>query len=242
VTTESAGAVPKPSGAVSGPSTSPARQRLFSITHYLAALILLFVVAAFTDRHQGSQLIEAIILTLVLLSACVAIGARRRILYSAIALVIPALVLRWLNHFRPDLFPASAYFGATLVFVVFISARLFLFVLRARRVTSEVLSAAIATYLTLALAWAFAYILVAKLDPEAFGFTAGPASVRAMEGFSSLYFSLVTLSTVGYGDIVPLSNGTRLLATAEAVAGTFFVTMLVARLVSGYAAGQKDDA
>jgi hypothetical protein len=55
-----------------------------------------------------------------------------------------------------------------------------------------------------------------------------------MNGFTGLYFSFITLSTVGYGDIVPVSEVARMLAIVEAMFGMFYMTLLIARLVSLY--------
>ena len=55
-----------------------------------------------------------------------------------------------------------------------------------------------------------------------------------MNGFTGLYFSFITLSTVGYGDIIPVSQMARMLAIVEAMFGTFYVALLIARLVSLY--------
>jgi voltage-gated potassium channel len=55
-----------------------------------------------------------------------------------------------------------------------------------------------------------------------------------MDGFTGLYFSFTTLSTVGYGDILPVSSVARMLAMVEAMFGMFYVTLLIARLVSLY--------
>ena len=55
-----------------------------------------------------------------------------------------------------------------------------------------------------------------------------------MNNFNALYFSFTTLSTVGYGDIIPVSGVARMLAMVEAVFGMFYVTLLIARLVSLY--------
>jgi Ion channel len=59
-----------------------------------------------------------------------------------------------------------------------------------------------------------------------------------MQGFQALYFSFITLSTIGYGDIVPVSKLARMLAIVEAVTGMFYVTLLIARLVSLYSSNQ----
>ena len=57
-----------------------------------------------------------------------------------------------------------------------------------------------------------------------------------MNGFNGFYFSFITLSTVGYGDITPVSKVARMLAAMEAMTGLFYVAILIARLVSLYSA------
>jgi hypothetical protein len=59
-----------------------------------------------------------------------------------------------------------------------------------------------------------------------------------LHGFDALYFSLITLTTVGYGYIAPVSGPARMLAMMEAVTGTMYMAVLVARLVSGYSFNQ----
>ena len=119
-----------------------------------------------------------------------------------------------------------------MLFLAFVVANLLLFILRAVRIDSEVLCAGIAGYLMLGLLWAGAYALTADLVPGAFLFGSGPASGEGMKGFTSLYFSFITLSTVGYGDIAPVSSVARMLAMLEAITGTLYMAVLIARLVS----------
>ena len=122
----------------------------------------------------------------------------------------------------------------SLVFILFVEFHLLRFVLRAPRVNSEVLLAGIAAYLMLGLCWTFAYLLAARMVPGSFAFTAGPSTGQSMVGFNSLYFSFITLSTVGYGDIVPVSPAARMLAMTEAMTGTIYVAVLISRLVALY--------
>lgn len=81
-------------------------------------------------------------------------------------------------------------------------------------------------------AWGSIYVLVARMSPGAFSGVA--ASSQPLHGFDALYFSLITLTTAGYGDIAPVSGPARMLAMLEAVTGTMYMAALVARLVSGY--------
>ena len=77
-------------------------------------------------------------------------------------------------------------------------------------------------------------MLVARLVPNAFAFSVGPASRQSMDGFTAFYFSFATLTTIGYGDISPIANVARMLAVMEAVTGVFYITVLISRLVALY--------
>jgi hypothetical protein len=104
-----------------------------------------------------------------------------------------------------------------------------------------VLCASISAYLMLGLMWTMAYWLVDQLTPGgAFSFNtnAGP---RSINGFNGFYFSFITLSTVGFGDITPVSKMARWLAAMEAMTGLLYVAVLIARLVSLYSMPKSDD-
>jgi hypothetical protein len=223
--------------AASSPARRP-RLRLgalrFSVGQFLAALVLLLVTEPFVEQIPDGRAIESVLMTLVMLSAVLAIGAGRRTLVWAVVLVIPAVAGRWAHHVRPDQFPLQLTVGAGMIFIVFVVVNLLRFILRASRVTTEVLYAGIATYLMLGLLWALAYLVVNRLVPDSFVFTVGPISKQSMVGFNGLYFSFVTLSTVGYGDIVPVSPAARMLAMTEAMTGTIYVAVLISRLVALY--------
>lgn len=91
----------------------------------------------------------------------------------------------------------------------------------------------------LGLFWMFAYMLMAQLVPGAFAFSAGPASAQIMDGSTALYFSFVTLCTVGYGDIIPVSPVTRMLAFLEAITGLFYMAVIISRLVAIYSSENR---
>jgi voltage-gated potassium channel Kch len=101
-------------------------------------------------------------------------------------------------------------------------------VFRQGPVTFHRIQGAIAAYLLLGLAWANAYELIELARPGALRFPdgGGPTPIRL------IYFSFVTLTTVGYGDITPLHPTARSLAISEALVGQLFPAILIARLVS----------
>jgi hypothetical protein len=215
----------------------------FSGVQFLSALLLLLITGPLIEDLDYGILIESVLITLVLFSALLAIGGRRSTLILGSVLVIPALAGKWVNYFRPDLAPPEIFLAAGILFTGYVVVHLFGFILRAPRVDREVLCTAIANYLMLGLLWGFAYSLIGGLNPDAFVVTYGTTAGHLMKGVNALYFSFATLCTIGYGDIVPVSNVARMLAILEAVVGMFYMTMLIARLVALYSSEtQPDDA
>jgi hypothetical protein len=217
------------------------REELFrhSFAWFLASLALLLVASPLVEHWQHGELIESVLLSVVMLFAVPAIGSRRSRLIWANVLLVPALLGKWVNFWRPDLAPPEVFLGFGMLFIVYVVLNILGYILRAPRVSSEILCAAIANYLMLGLLWSFAYTVIAAAIPDAFAFGTGPESSHVMKGFNSIYFSFATLSTIGYGDISPVAGGARMLAVTEAVVGMFYVTMLIARLVSLYSAGDS---
>lgn len=207
------------------------------------ALVLLLVAAPIIDKMPYGDSIEHALMTLVLVLGVFAVGRSRQTLAWAVVLVLPAVASRWMHHFWPELAPTEISLVAGLVFLVFLIGQFLCFILRAPRVNAEVLYAGISVYLLLGLSWMFAYQLVARLGNPlhpAFAFNAGPAG-QSMDGFTAYYFSFVTLTTVGYGDITPISNGARALAALEAMTGTLYVAVLISRLVALYSTAPRED-
>jgi len=214
----------------------------FSAVELLVALALLFLFFPFVEEVRGGDVIISILLSLVLLSAVLAVADRKGVFFIALVLAIPAIAGRWINHFRPDLVPPPVFLIAGLALIAFVVANLLLFVLRAPSVNTEVLCASISAYLMLGLLWTVAYWLVAQVTPNAFAFNAATGTKETMVGFNAFYFSFITLSTVGYGDITPVSRIARWLAATEAMTGLLYVTVLIARLVSLYSSPKSNDS
>jgi hypothetical protein len=130
--------------------------------------------------------------------------------------------------------------GAALLDSMFFGVIAFLIigeVLRADTVTTDKLFGAVCAYLLIGATWAGAYAFVDVLEPGSFGFPGtGVSETLNAEQFTSgnfyTYFSYVTLTTLGYGDIRPIGHAARTLAWLEAAFGQIFLTVLVARLVS----------
>ena len=118
----------------------------------------------------------------------------------------------------------AAFFALTVV-------GFFSYLRNARTILTAHLYTAISIYLLLGMQWFAVYSAIEVFRPGSFLFNKGPVADRQSE---LLYFSLVTLTTVGYGDIVPLDGEVRMLAALEGVTGVLYVAITVALLVSAY--------
>src|SRR6266516_914884 len=177
------------------PVLRPLRFRRFSTVQLLIALALLFICAPFVEEIKGGDLIISLLLSLVLLSAVLAVADRKHVLVIALVLATPAVGGRLINHFRPDLVPPAVFLTAALVLTAFVVAHLLRFILRAPSVNVEVLCASISAYLMLGLMWTMAYWLVAQVTSTAFAFNTN-AGRQSMNGFNTFYFSFIILSMV----------------------------------------------
>jgi hypothetical protein len=107
-------------------------------------------------------------------------------------------------------------------------------------ISANRLIGALCIYLMLGIVWAIAYTVLDLLAPDSFlGIAALPDSSWD-SGW--LYFSFVTMTTLGYGDISPASSTARFLSYAQAVVGQFYIAILVAGLVSAYISKRRSDS
>jgi hypothetical protein len=210
----------------------------YSAVELLVTLGLLFAAAPLVEDLPQGDLIEAILLTLVMVFAVVAVGGRRKVLVTAIVLLLIALAGRWTSHLRPDLLHPAVYLATAVLFFAFVIAQLVAFVVRAPRVDANVLCAGVSGFLMLGLLWMPAYLTVARLNPAAFSLPSTPGTPATLDGFSAFYYSFMTLCTVGYGDITPVSRPARMLAVVEAITGLFYMAVLISRLVSLYSSAR----
>ena len=143
----------------------------FSGFQLLVSLGVLLVALPFLDQTPRGALFEGFLMTLVLLAAVFAVGGRRKTFITALALVIPVVITKWLDHLWPGIVPIELVATMAMVFLAYIALQLLRFVLTTPRVDGEVLCSAAATYLVLGMVWAYGYALVAHAAPEAFAFT-----------------------------------------------------------------------
>jgi ion channel len=167
----------------------------------------------------------------ILLSALFSVTRGRGLRGLALALGLPAIgatVLGMLSDAPGVMLADDVLVGSFLLFVTIAVLRA---VLAASKVTSEVVNGALCVYLLFGFVFASAYVLVETTHPGSFAMSARPHDAPGLRR-ALLYFSYVTQTTMGYGDITPATPVARSLASVQAIAGQLYLAVLVARLVA----------
>ena len=112
------------------------------------------------------------------------------------------------------------------------------YAMQARRIDSKHLYAALSAYLIAGLFFGAVHHLIEELVPGSYSID-GALLTGVFNIEDSIYFSFVTLATLGYGDILPKSEAARGIATAEALSGQLYLAVMIARIVSLYAPGGR---
>ncbi len=156
---------------------------------------------------------------------------RRRRSIIAWMLAVPAIVERFAIAVAPS---HSLYLTGSILWLLlfaYITWNELRAVLKQKEITREVISLSISVYLLFGLTFGLFYIVLRDLQPNAFSFSGtGPPSDQQVIPVL-IYFSLTTLSTIGFGDITPITLLARYSAVAEGITGQFYLAILVARLV-----------
>ena len=176
--------------------------------------------------------------TLLMLFAIVVTSPNRFIIILAIAIILPNSLLLWL---RIGLDEADWQFIVRNIlevsFLTLVTILIIKYIFSTNRITLDYINAALCVYLILGLLWVSLYEIAEYIEPGSFVFpNDGLTDMNGGESYGDLvvrkiYFSFVTLLTLGYGDVVPIYSNARLLAILEALIGQIFLVVLVARLV-----------
>jgi Ion channel len=213
-------------------ATRPARFRFWTddrdLSIFLAMIVAIILVPTLLPVGLLGRLIGDALTSVMLISGAAAVADKPRTVLIVSVITGATLLVRWASWLFPT--PTLAVWGeiftlATLGILSYVILRL---VLRRGPITTNRIQGAIAVYLLLGLTWAHAYGLVTLWHPGAFtGAVDDPGPLRW-----TYYYSFVTLTTMGYGDIMPVHPLARALAVLEALTGQLYLAIMLARLVS----------
>jgi len=185
-------------------------------------VLLVFVLPPFTAAREERGPLVDIVLTLLLAAGVAGLQVRPWTRAALLLAAAAAMAVR--------LAPAAseqAIALSSLVSLGLLAAVVLAQTFGGADVSIHHVQGAVAAYLLLGLVWAAAYALVAALHPGAFA-----SNVSLQQDRSFVYFSFVTLTTVGFGDVTPVHSTARSLVVLEALTGQLYPAVLLARIVT----------
>jgi len=208
--------------------------------HYLVLLVsLLFflVLSAFLPDDWISEVVLALSMYSILIIAILKIYENRNMPWLALLLTSSSMLVTLLCVFHPVHALLITNWLLLSVFFGYAAVALFSFLERSGAVIRAKLAACLGLYLILGMFFYAVFNLLQETQPGSF-VESGPTSIMASR-HSLLYLSMATLTTLGYGDVVPVTRPARMIAALESITGVFYVAITVARLVAAY---QKTDS
>lgn len=203
-------------------------------------LMLYLVASPFLAPYKSFSVLVHVSLTMTLFFTLYTVESRQNKRSIAVAILIPLLVLYWLGIHD---FIGFSNLGASAFFILYYGLLCYSYfqqIAKAKRVTKNVVFAALCFYLIIGLFWGSLYSLLNELIPGAYGGALLADSVDSTVHIFN-YFSIVTLTTLGYGDITPQTIGAASLCQLEAIVGQFFTAVLVAWLMGMYIQGKREE-
>jgi hypothetical protein len=197
----------------------------------LLSLLLLILLYPYLDRGEVRRLVLGGLMFAPLLLATVRMAQTKVWVWPTILLMGAVVVATVVSTLLPSRISLGLKWGILAAFFGLSAIALFSYIKNARTIDDGHLYAAVSIYLLLGMQWFAIYSAIDVLSPGSIQRNASAAADRHAE---LLYFSLVTLSTIGYGDVVPLHGEVRMLAALEGITGVLYIAITVALLVSAY--------
>lgn len=209
---------------------------LFNLIERLRFLFLFFVLLLFCfikalDAQFLWEGFADLFLFILIVCSLVVIGEEtKRFLLGLIIIAVIELALLTVSFFTDQLMWAVIKAFFTMIYFVLMAAACLHYTLRDKRIDVTTLFGSLSAYLFVGLAYAYLYIFIYTLDPHAF------SGLDVSYQNNAIYFSFTTLTTLGFGDIVPKSPITQTLSWFESFTGQAYLAIIMAQLVGRYVA------
>ena len=201
------------------------KERFLGLLIFIIAMI---IIGPLFEEFVGLSILIDILWSAIFVSAIYAVSQKKHHIIIAILLALPMLGSIWTKYFvqHKALLVVGSLCGAA--FFLFSIIQMLIFIYSHKEVTKDLIIGAAVVYLFMALMWAFIFVVVETLHPGSFNLPEG-LDIAATRQF--VYYSFVTLTTLGYGDITPITPLARSLCILEAVTGQLYLVVQVAWLV-----------
>jgi voltage-gated potassium channel len=212
----------------------------------LLCLVSILAIAPFFYGFPAAPTIIRIFFTGVLIFSVYTFSKKKDALIISSILVVPAFVSSWLSQVSPTPFLLIIKDCSNILFFSYAIFIILLKIFRTKKITSNLIYGSVCVYLLIGLVWAFIFSLLENTNPGSFNIPAsnfesmlsGNTGLNTIHLF--LYYSYTTLTTLGYGDITPITPPAQSISSLEAIVGQFYLTILVARLVGLHLTSKND--
>jgi len=211
-----------------------------SLRSLAISMVLLLLLYPFLVGGTAQRILMNILMSAIFFFGIGVVSYSRKNLIIAVSLGVPWFILTWVEMITPD---PSVYLSLAagilaILFFAFTAIVILRFVLEAKEVTGDVLFGAASIYMLIGGLWFMIYLVIENLQPGSFMYAAlGPDQV--VEWTEFLYYSFATLTTLGYGDIVPVSLLAKHFAAAQAIVGVMYLAIIISRLVGLFIAQSR---
>lgn len=194
----------------------------------LICILIFLIIGPLVEAHVGLRAFMDIFKSSVLLFSIYSISHKKRYLFIGASLALPFFVSIWMGYFIkiPAVEIAGNCFG--IIFVGFTIHTIISYMLSQTDVTRDMIFAAVVVYLLMAVMWALIYLVIEGIHSGSFLIANEPLKQSRLAFF---YYSFVTLTTLGYGDITPQTPFAGCVSVLEAVIGQVYLVCQVAWLV-----------
>lgn len=203
----------------------------------ISLLVLLMAFSVSGERSLTGLITLELLFSVTMIIGIYIVSYNKQLLTISSLIALLTLSIVWFNLLLGDDTLLTISIVLEIIFFLITTVTILSYVLQFKRVTADKIHGSICGYLLIGIVWALVYALIEHLYPGSFKFAEGFVSSHAQSVTHPAfithfnYFSYVTLTTLGYGDVVPVTDMTRSLAAVEAVSGQLYIAVLIARLV-----------
>ncbi|WP_165904987.1 two pore domain potassium channel family protein [Parashewanella curva] len=193
----------------------------------LTTILLMIAFIPFSVYLPYSGYFISIIMSVFLLFAVYTVSQNKRTFLIGVFLAVPTFISSWALNITNSEDAIFINNVTNIIFIGFITLVLMNVVFKAKKITGDIIAGSICIYLLLGFLWSFIYVLCDLIVPNSFTMKSNSIDSR----YDYFYFSFVTLTSLGYGDISPNNAFSETFAMLEAIVGQIYLTVMVAWLV-----------
>jgi len=210
----------------------------YSFQSLLVTILFMMIAYPLLPPSNFTSIIFQILVTGILIFSIYSLIQNKRQFAIGLFLAVPTLALGWIGLYTSAHFITITGLMFRILFFGYIVFVFLTSIFKTKKITSDLIYGSVCIYFLMGIGWSFIYSLAEVIRPGSFELSSivQGTEITAYDTHSIfphfIYFSFTTLTTLGYGDILPKTLSSKFLTSLEAITGQFYVAVLVARLVA----------